>query len=830
MEDLSKVDRNVKRLVEQGAPDADIQAYLDHVGVTPEQLIKTPSSSLGMAVDFVDRTAKRVGNSISGPSDPREAQTGTVYDQFTDDLRSPTATAAMGGANDVGMGDVIQKHLGDRFLRREKDANGYEVMVTRGPDGQEQRGYVNKPGLDAQDAWRTFYGAAPYLLGGGTAAAALKNAPTAVKVGSQMLTAGGISLGGDKVAQGEGSQQPVDLKKAAGVAALGGAAEVIPPQYLFGALGLGAGAMGEGTADQRAADAIGYGLGGFVGGKALTKAVQKNPNRHLENGKLASDEAIRKAQAAGLNPDDLDPQAAEMFARGIDNLADPKELASLIQTNRFGIPTTKATRTKDPKFSAIEKDIRAGNMGDDAKSILDEFDKTQQQELAQSALRRAPASDAIAAQREAGIPGNPYKEGMGAVINPQRLATKPDELWPSDLGESITQGLKQAKDVGDAKISEAWGKAGDFEAMPEAFAALPGFVESSLGKMRLTPANTPTAMKMESDLADYVSGKGIATEGPRLIKQTPIRTMEDMRRHLLESYKTAKPGTPDYAASKSLYSGFDDWFDDVVEKQLIKGNIEEAVGARTAREITREVKQLFKPNMGRGPESKIIQKIIDSEATPDSVLNDVLGASGPTTAANPVSIRVINQIKSVLNPKAGLVDETTSMRVINDIRMAYWSRLVINKKGQMHTPDMAANNITAALRNQIGVIGALFTPAEARLMKQYAGALREAAFKDPNPSGTASALRAMQKNENNSWLKTILQTQSKRELFSKHNVMMSRFYSMLAKNAPASIFGSKEFAGTAAARRAVSQQPTLAPGPSFAPAGAIAGAQAYRNR
>lgn len=115
-------------------------------------------------------------NSVRGRQDPREAGTRTVFEQFPDDLRNPTANAAIAGADDAGMADIIQKSLGDRFVRRERDANGNPIIVTRGPDGQEQRGYVNRPGLDLQDVSRAVYGSLPYVATGGATGAALKTA------------------------------------------------------------------------------------------------------------------------------------------------------------------------------------------------------------------------------------------------------------------------------------------------------------------------------------------------------------------------------------------------------------------------------------------------------------------------------------------------------------------------------------------------------------------------------------------------------------------------------------------------------------------------------
>jgi hypothetical protein len=136
---------------------------------------------------------------------------------------------------------------------------------------------------------------------------------------------------------------------------------------------------------------------------------------------------------------------------------------------------------------------------------------------------------------------------------------------------------------------------------------------------------------------------------------------------------------------------------------------------------------------------------------------------------------------------------------------------------------MASENIKSALRNQKAIIKELFQPHEINTIRAYSRALEAASFKDPNPSGTATAIRALTRNTNDGALKTLLQTQSKRELFSKHNVIMSRIYAILAKKVPASFFGSKEGAARKLAERAISQDLTPAPRPSFGGLGGAIG-------
>lgn len=166
-------------------------------------------------------------NTIKGRQDPRESNTKTVFEQYPNELRGPTGDAAIFGASDDAMADIIVKNLGDRYVRTDKDVHGYPIIVTRGADGQEQRGYVNRPGLDLQDVARAGYGSLPYLATGGAVGAATRGAGIGFQAIMQGLGAGATSVAGDAGNIVQGSKQGVDLPKAAVMTGFGAAGPVV---------------------------------------------------------------------------------------------------------------------------------------------------------------------------------------------------------------------------------------------------------------------------------------------------------------------------------------------------------------------------------------------------------------------------------------------------------------------------------------------------------------------------------------------------------------------------------------------------------------------------
>lgn len=170
----------------------------------------------------------------------------STFSQHTGDLALPGAAASLFGASDAQLADIMQKQLGDKFVRREtahvggnnvqtggpRSATGYkapedyQVMVTRGPDGQEQRSYVNKPGLDWEDVGRAAVGSLPFMATGGAAGAATAGRGLV----AQSLALGGAgaatSAAGDVAQMPLGSEQGIEVPKALAYGAFGAAAPI----------------------------------------------------------------------------------------------------------------------------------------------------------------------------------------------------------------------------------------------------------------------------------------------------------------------------------------------------------------------------------------------------------------------------------------------------------------------------------------------------------------------------------------------------------------------------------------------------------------------------
>lgn len=759
-------------------------------------------------VDAVQGVVGHIGQAIQGKQDPAYADVPT-YMPKGKDLASGQAQAKTVAFSDEAYADILKHQLGRYFQRLERDANGYPVLVYTDAQGEERKGYVNKPGLDAQDVDRLVSQAVPFIIGGGVMGNLGKGLGAVGRAAMQATGMGGASVGADVVAKEMGSEQPLDWQRALIASALGGAAEVVSPSVLATGVGAGLGASAGETTDEKIAGGLMGGMGGFATAKGAGMLLPKAGAKHLDStGKISSPEALLAAHRAGIDLDTLDPAAAATFAKALDQGYDPIEVANWFKTNRFGIPSTKGQRTKDPEQLAIEKGIRSGQFEQPAKDLLTQFDQDQALAIEGAALtRRGATPEPSFAERRAGVPGDPYKEGMGAMLSPTRGIYSPEQTSPGAFGNTIAEGIRSAKGAGEQAIKKAYDGLEDVLPAKEAFEHLGTAIQTRLGS-RSVYEQTPAAASMLKTLDDYVEGKVVQPASP-LLGAPKIHGLDQMRRRL-NAMKNGAQTVEDRGAAIAVAKAYDDWVDDITDKGLIAGKPETVAQWRTARGITREVKDALSPN-DKTPEGRILKSVLDENATPESVVGHLLSTSGPQTFPKPGAIQALTRLKKVLvegEPKSvgPLVDKETGLRTWNDIRMAYWSRLVANKHGKMNTPTMIVQNIDDAMRNQGSLMKTLFSPEEMKVMGEFRKAVAQTAYKDPNPSGTATTILALLRSPTREAMKQYFKIRQQSETFSKQNFHMARIYQMLAKYVP-DIMGTKRSLGQGLARKAVSENP-----------------------
>lgn len=751
--DFAKINRNLERLYKGGATDDEVGAYLGAEQVTPQQVAEWQDSQKGGIVSNVVNAVASVPGAIY------ETVVGRQDPEYADIAKQPSIEKASGivdpqaemfGVSDAAYGDIYKRNLGDRYIGSFKDKEGYEIVRFRGKDGAEQQAYVNKPGLDWQDVNRGIGQAMPYLAAGTVAGRALGGAGAAANVVGQGVAAMGASGAMDAVGAWLGSKQGLDFNRM-----------------------LVSGAMG-------------------AGGEALGRVVMPFLRKNIQNRTLVGSDGTltrrgrKLAEKQGLNPDDLNGEIASILKNKAALAEDPGEAIIQSTTDRFGIPTTRGQRTKDPQMLVDEDRMRYGKYGGRAKQEMQTFDLEQRKAIERAAIGEQPG------------------EGIAGLINPARA---PSDLTDDAIGEQVLRGAQRAQKNANLEIRKAWRGTENIEAVPAAYRELETFVTRALDDVRVAPTTHPTAVEMDRALGQFVKRQGgqkLAGEPPKavgmepkfsVIKQEDVRYIDEMRRTLMKMKDGAVTGA-DREAARRIYEGFDDWMKSASERQLLTGSPDAAQKILDARKTTAQLKGLFDPRK-RGKTTaagRILNKLGDAE-TGEEALRALLGSSGPQVPIRDGGVKALRQFKTAALKYGG--DE--GKRAWDDVRLSFWLKMVRNPKGEMATPTVISNNIQSALQKNPTLIRTLYTGDEVKLMRQFQQSMKAASYKDPQPSKSGIVMSPMADAA-----KTVLKGQGERERFVKGNILLANIYRQLARMVPDAA-GMQDLMGAPLARSATSQ-------------------------
>lgn len=675
---------------------------------------------------------QRAWETIKGKQDPKYAGVG-AFDRHQASMRPGMAAALTGsmfvGQDDAAMGDIIQKHLGDKFIRRFKDANGYDLIEHMGDDGKPVVSYVNTPGLDISDITRGVVGSIPYIAAGGVVGAALKRAPLAFQVPAQAGTAASTSMVGDIIGMGMGSQRGIDPVKAGIAGTTAGVFQAVPSKAMAPIVGAvaGFGAFDDGE------KAAGAGMGA-IGGMAVNALARRflgmAPGLYVNNGKLTP-AGQKAAQEAGVDPATVNEEFAKIFADAYAKTRNGALAAAEAQAGAGpgAIRLSKGQREKDFQQMVLEDQMRAGLKGPQAKAVMDDFDRLQTQDITR-AVRGDPMS----------------LSGVGPRIN-----LNWDGRSTADLGQSIRGGVETARTGARAIERQAWDEVQPFHAPDEALALLPQEIRSGLEKLGIpVNQNTPAASRMVELLKDYKAGKmPAAAHSPNAVDEFlpnfSGRNVDQTRR-ILRTMKDDAGTATDRAAAKAVYDAYNSW----IEKSAAAGHFPpDVAGAmRVARNLSAEVKGMFEPRDGgqMTPAARRIADVMKEADSPEGVVSALFGRVGANAELPQGVTGALQNIKTSLARYA----PETGRQTWDDIRLAYWQRITSDAQGNVLAPQALAKSIMAAAKKHGSAWSLLFSPTERAMIQNVAKGAEAAGYRPSNfrtnSSGSAYAGGSMLKD------------------------------------------------------------------------------------
>jgi hypothetical protein len=710
-----------------------------------------------MAELDADTWLRRRGQDIMGKQDPRfkgfPALSDALLEEGSTDVTRPMGLSALVNASDAQLGDIAKSALGERFIGVEKDANDYNVIRYRGKDGSEKAAYVNQPGLDVNDLGRAATGSLPFLATGGVIGGLAKGAGLGIQAISQAAGAGGTSIADDLAQMPLGSEQGVELPKAGITSAFGFAGPLVAK-----------------------------------GVSALARRLVTIPSLFDKTAGKLTPKGEAVAKSAGVDPAQLSAEAQKTFAKTYAMTADTAEAATRSKVEPFGIPATKGQVSKDPFLLTQEEGMRRRLYGENAQDVMRAFDNEQALAVREAALGNKP-------------------NAIGGQIAPGRqAASAPQDTNPMTLGTSVREGATTAREAAKAAESAAWENVGPMTATQQALDTLPDAIQARLGADVIVDTElTPIAAKMAKEMDRFVSGEA-PQQVAKVLKSSPVQEVGLMRKRLLSISRGAETQT-DKRAATALYDAYNDWIDEAANRNLLSGDPNSAAAMKVARGFTREVREIFSPSQsGKStPAAKRLAAVMESADSPEGVINQLLGSSGSRGVDS-------GTVNALANLKTGLdrfAPQDVAKGAWDDVRLAYWVRLVQGRNGEMLGPQAMTNNIKSALASQQSVVRTLYTPEEVKSIRQFVQALDTIAFKPPNASGSGYTAANFAKELG-------------LKLFNAFGLQ-----SKLAQTA-IEYSGLPKAAGTAAARSAVNQGVVARP-PSYGSAGGAAGSVYARD-
>lgn len=698
----------------------------------------------------------RTWDAIKGKRDPAYADVPAFnIDTAGFPVVASTAIAALGGADDKGYADVIQKSLGDRFKGRTQDANGYDIIEYIDDRGQTKKGYVNPPGLDMGDVQRGAMGALKYVGAGKLLGGIMKGAPVGFRAVAQGGGQASTSVLGDIASMAVGSNQGINKTNALVAGVGGGLFEALPSRAIMPTIGA---AVGFGATLQDNDPTINELAGGTAAGAAAGYGVSllarrllgMSPGLYVNNGQLTP-KGEQAARAAGRDPAEIQGEIADIFGKEYAKTRNAGQAAIAADQGVTGIPTTAGQRTRDITKLLEEDQMRWGIKGEQPKKVMTEFDKRQQDALTKQVLggmeSKPPAYGRAGVPYAPGVvppPPVPTPTGIAPQINPTGWQVRD----PASIGSTVRSGAMTAKSAADDLESAAWDKVGSLRATPEALDTLPAIISKEIGDAGIPISGdlTPNAARMLDTLRRYKAGKAPAA-ADEFVPSFEGQSVDQIRRLLGKQVRDAQSGT-DREASGAIYRAYNNWIKDASDKALMAGDPGAAAALRNAIEVTKEVKNIWEPMLKgqKTPAANKLGKVLQDDGTPENVVKALLGDITTKATIQPGTMQAINSLRAGLYkfaPKE-VADETW-----NSIGQAYWLRMTVGKDGQMLPPGTMLKNIRTASKEQESVYNALLSPEVRKSIARLTRDLEVISYTPPrskvNPSGSGLAVGAMAK-------------------------------------------------------------------------------------
>lgn len=526
------------------------------------------------------------------------------------------------------------------------------------------RYYLGGP---AEEATRIVGQALPYMAGGRLGAEAFSGAT------GRMLGVGAaeglVSAGLDAAATALGSNEGINLERAALSAAIGGTFEALTPAVMRGLTAVG---------------------------RAL-----REPSTITNSGRLSPD-MVAILNNFGIDPASITPELALRVRFFMDRGEAPGEAVVRAAAERYGIPLTRgeALAPGDPRrFAAMQQEsaMERGAYGEAASHPFQEF---RQQQLTALDNSRGALAEAVGTQNVDNVTaGNAIRDPL--VQTRDAAHTAASDLYTVARENGVEIDMAALRQIApDLRV------VGPAQQIEDIAVRLQNDVAIAPG----SPARRALD-ELERWFADR--------------RTVPLEQLETMRRGLNTILRSSDPAQA-YEV-QTVIRAFDEWLDSIPDTAITAGTREGLDAFREARAGWREFRQNFTAQpprsgaLGREAQDyggQTIERIAnDPNMAPERVGNEIFGSG--TSLGGAATAQRITRLIDTLG-----ADHPT----IQGLRMEGFRRIFDGlgldevTRGTMRPETYAANvvrRLTAAFRDNPTVMNQLFTNQQQRALREY---------------------------------------------------------------------------------------------------------------
>ena len=560
------------------------------------------------------------------------------------------------------------------------------------PDGTPA-GYVNKPGLDVSDVGR-FVGKAASFVPAGNAVKAVAGAGLAARA-----AVGGLaSMGTDYLMQKGAGRDDADFGQVALTGVLGAGSEALAP--VIGKIAQTA-KKGFGHARwAKASDATKR--------AALNRQLTKDGFNPDDFAGWTPDEILEFGKNRVLNADDLSPGAA-------------------IANQEFGLNGTRGQKMPDGTF----------------KERVLKTDQLNREEYLRSTGGMAGQKLADNEARNAELIGKNVDDFIDNLSGGQALGKTRNQSAQVAHSGLIRARKKSAKKY-ESKYKEAEQYNGEFS--DEVMLDMPNRVKSRL------EASNVFLDGDEGALGSLTRGAVLFIKELEKNPQTTVKALENQRKKMNSLINATREGTPDYRAMVIVKEEFDDALAEALDAGMYSGDPRAVEVLKEARSLYAKHAKKFNTNTKAG---KVVQQMLDEEATPEEVGRYVFGSTGLSKDG---AARVVKHYKKAVGKNSD---------GFNALRETFMHSITNDMKGDTKGIQAMVGTLKNALyKDGESVVKELYTPDEIGKLKRFVKAMDEITLKGDRAksSGTAERLARMLSSSGwgdtpgISWMKDVLRS------------------------------------------------------------------------